>query len=80
VHLTLTLTTQFSPTGRGVVPLRGHGTIEAIVGIVLLALPFVAGWTGRARVFYLVAGAVILVVSAVSKYRGEPESSAGVTV
>ncbi|MGH7733130.1 MAG: hypothetical protein ACREOE_05355, partial [Gemmatimonadales bacterium] len=74
-HLGITLTTQFSPNGGGLLPLRGHGAVEAIVGIALLALPLAAGWTGRARVFYLIAGAVILVVSAVSKYRVEQPSS-----
>ncbi|MGH9420557.1 MAG: hypothetical protein ACRD3J_11320 [Thermoanaerobaculia bacterium] len=75
VHLVVTLTTQFSATGRRPLSLRYHGMIEATVGVVLLALPFVAGWTGRARLFYLVAGAVILVVSAVSKYRVDHQAS-----
>ena len=80
VHLVVTLTTQFSATGRGPLSLRVHGTLEVVVGVVLLALPFVAGWTGRGRVFYLVAGAVILVVSAVSKHHVDPQSSVAAAV
>jgi hypothetical protein len=80
VHLVVTLTTQFSATGRRPLSLRYHGMLEATVGVVLLALPFVAGWTGRARLFYLVAGAVILVVSVVSKYRLDQQASVGAAV
>jgi hypothetical protein len=75
VHLIVTLSTQFSETGRRPLSLRYHGMVETTVGVVLLALPFVVGWTGRARLFYLVAGAVILVVSIVSKYGVEGQAS-----
>lgn len=68
VHLLLTLGTSF-PDGppRGI-PLRLHGLVELLVGIVLLALPFVTGWVGAARWFYMIAGGVILLVRVVSRY------------
>jgi hypothetical protein len=77
VHLTVTLTTEFAGTGRHPLPLQGHGILELIVGIALVALPFLAGWMGRERVFYLAAGAVILLVFMVSRYRVERQPSAG---
>jgi hypothetical protein len=80
VRLVVTLSTQFSATGRKPLSLRYHGMLEATVGVVLVALPFVAGWTGRARLFYLVAGAVILVVSVVTKYRVDQQASVGAAV
>jgi hypothetical protein len=69
VHLAVTLATEFTGAGRKPLPLRGHGALEAVVGITLLVLPFVAGWIGRPRIFYLAAGAVILIVWALSSYR-----------
>lgn len=68
VHLVLTLMTQFGDAGSRPVPLRIHGMIELVVGLALVAAPFVLGWTGAARTFYLVAGVVILAVWALSDY------------
>ena len=74
VHLIVTLSTEFSGNARRPLPLHGHGAIEAIVGVALIGLPFVAGWTGAARIFYIAAGAVILLVRAVSDYRVQRDS------
>ena len=71
VHLAVTLATDFTEAGRKPLPLRGHGAVEAVVGIALLVLPFVTGWIGRPRSFFLAAGVVILVVWALSGYRAE---------
>ncbi len=76
VHLLLTLVTQ-CPGGRArPVPLRVHGAIELVVGLALVVLPWLAGWTGVARTFYVVAGVVILCVWAASDYRGGASGSA----
>ena len=64
VHFLMTLATAFpdrAPAPRPV-PFRMHGLVELLVGIVLLVVPFVVGWTGAARWFYLVAGILILLV------------------
>lgn len=68
VHLMVTLVTMFPGTSNRLLPLKAHGTIETIVGIALIVLPFVAGWADRGRPFFLVAGGVILVVGAISRY------------
>ena len=80
VHLAVTVSTDFPGGSRRPLPLPAHGALEAVVGIALLALPFLAGWTDRSRTFYLVLGAVILVVSLVSRYRTEKRSSVGAAV
>lgn len=68
VHLALTLLTRFVPDGRGIVPFRAHGVIELLVGILLVLFPFLLGWQGTARTFYVLAGIVILVVWALTTY------------
>jgi hypothetical protein len=68
VHLLMTLATR-SPDGRwGIVPLRWHGAVELVVGITLPGVPFVAGWVGSERWFYLLAGGVILVIRLASQF------------
>lgn len=68
VHLLMTLLTAFPGGAARPVPLRLHGVVELVVGIVLLVLPLAVGWIGAARWFYMAAGAVILIVRATSMY------------
>lgn len=70
-HLIVTLLTAFAEEAPGAVPLVAHGYVELGVGLLLATLPPLVGWQGAARVFYLVAGTVILVVWMLSRY--EPE-------
>jgi hypothetical protein len=76
VHLTMTLATEFQAGRKRPVPLRAHGVVEAVVGIALIVVPFITGWTGSARTFYIAAGAVILVVWAFTRYQAQ-QGSAG---
>lgn len=69
IHLLLSLLTHFPGDGKGPVPFAVHGVVEGVVGVALTALPFVAGWTGTPRAFYLGAGIVILVVWGLTGYR-----------
>jgi len=68
IHIIVTLATKFPDTGHRPVSLRVHGGIELIVGIALIALPWLAGWNGVARTYYMSAGIILLVVWAVSNY------------
>jgi hypothetical protein len=77
VHLAVTIATAFPGAPGRPLPFRTHGGLEVIVGIALVALPFLAGWTDRARIFYIVAGVVILAVTLVSQYRVDEPSSMG---
>ena len=72
IHLLLTLLTHFPGDGKGPIPFLLHGVVEGVVGLALAALPFIAGWTGTSRGFYLGAGLVILVVWGLTSYRDGP--------
>ena len=71
VHLAMTLLTRFSPETHKPVSLKWHGAVESIVGVALLSLPWVMSWNGSSRSFYLAAGAAILLVGALSRFRME---------
>jgi hypothetical protein len=79
VHLTMTLATEFPEGRRKPLPFRGHGVVEAVVGITLIVLPFITGWAGSTRTFYVSAGAVILAVWALTPYKAQ-RASAGAAV
>lgn len=68
IHLLVTLSTKFPDTGHRPLSLRIHGFIELIVGVVLIALPWLAGWTDTARTYYVTVGVILLVIWAVSNY------------
>lgn len=70
VHFLLTLLTDFPAGALKVVPLKWHGIIELLVGPVLIALPFILGWGSEpaAETFYIVVGAVILLVWFLTDY------------
>ncbi len=68
IHLLVTLSTKFPDTGHRPLSLRIHGFIELIVGVVLIALPWLAGWTDTARTYYVTVGVILLIVWAVSNY------------
>ena len=79
VHLAMTLVTEFPEGRRKPLPFRGHGVVEAVVGITLIVLPFIIGWAGSARTFYVAAGAIILGVWALTRYKAQ-RPSAGAAV
>ena len=74
VHLVMTLGTAFSDTSNAPVSLRLHASVELLVGIALAALPFVAGWSGTDRWFYVIAGVVILLIRFGSRLPGRRRS------
>lgn len=68
IHLIVTLSTKFPDTGHKLLSLRAHGVIELVVGVVLIALPWVLGWTDNARNYYVTVGVILLIVWAGSNY------------
>jgi hypothetical protein len=72
IHLLLTLSTRFPMGLWKKIPFVFHGIVELVVGIALLLLPSYAGYGpgSPAKRFYLAMGAVILVVWALTAYRG----------
>lgn len=74
VHLVLTLATAFPLGIVKIVPLLVHGTIELIVSTALVILPFILGWTGAARNFFIGIGIVIFIVWLISDCRKNVKS------
>lgn len=68
VHLVMTLTTTGLPVALGgLIPLALHGLVEAVVGVVLGLIGWLA-FDGDAGAFYLVIAGVTLLVFAVTPY------------
>lgn len=74
IHLALTLLTDFPGGVMKVVPLRMHGMVEIVVGVLLVLCPLVipaATELGLAgRIFFIGFGAVLVVVWAITDYVG----------
>lgn len=68
IHLIVTLSTKFPDTGHKPLSLRVHGVIELIVGIILIALPWLAHWDSTARSYYIAVGVILLLVWGTSNY------------
>ncbi|MEP6769697.1 MAG: hypothetical protein ABJC61_13580 [Acidobacteriota bacterium] len=70
VHLLMTLLTRFPMGYWKRIPFVVHGIVELVVGIFLLILPSIAGYAqgSPARRFYMIMGAFILVVWALTAY------------
>jgi hypothetical protein len=68
IHVLITLSTKFPDTGHRPLSLRNHGFIELVVGIVLIVLPWITGWDGTARNYYVTIGVILLIVWATSNY------------
>ncbi|HWH40470.1 MAG TPA: hypothetical protein VNU21_11570 [Usitatibacter sp.] len=74
IHLALTLLTDFPGGVMKVVPLRVHGAVEIVVGVLLVLAPLVIpaatdlGMSGR--IFFIGFGAVLVVVWAITDYVG----------
>ena len=68
IHLAMTLVTDFPLGVIKKLSFSIHGWVERIVGPALVFLPFVFGFDGAAKVFYLVIGIVIIIVGLMTDY------------
>ena len=70
VHLVMTVATDFDFTPLSLVPLRLHGAVELVVGVVLAIVPWLLGgmFATVEQVFFTVLGLVILVVWGFTRY------------
>jgi len=73
IHLLMTLLTRYPMGIWKTIPFVVHGIVELIVGIFLLILPTIQGYApgSPARRFYMVVGAMILIVWALTRYAPE---------
>lgn len=71
IHLTMTLTTAFPMGLIKLVPFTIHGAIELLVSLFLAAAPWVFGFADKepAKIFYVAAGILILVVFLLTDYK-----------
>ncbi len=78
VHLVMSLLTRYPLGIRKVIPFVVHGIVELVVGVFLLILPTLAGYApgSPARRFYMIMGALILIVWALTAYRASDERAA----
>jgi hypothetical protein len=72
VHFLLTVVTRFPLGAVKVVALPMHGAIELLVGILLVILPWLANFSAgvNSRNFFVCIGALILIIWAMTDYRG----------
>ena len=68
------LLTDYSAGVRRVIPWRLHLTLDAVAAVALLAAPFVLGFGGIARVFYVVVAVAVLAVVATSQLDADARS------
>jgi hypothetical protein len=73
IHLLMTLLTRFPMGIWKTIPFFVHGIVELIVGVSLLILPTIQGYApgSPARRFYMIVGAMILIVWALTRYAPE---------
>ncbi len=69
IHLAMTLVTDFPLGVVKKLPFSIHGWVERVVGPVLVLLPFVFGFDGAAKAFYIVIGIVIILVGLLTEYQ-----------
>ena len=65
--LVYSLLTNYSAGVRAVIPFRVHLVLDASAAVALLAVPFLFGFAGTPRGFYLVIGTAVLVVVACTR-------------
>ncbi|NEQ20252.1 MAG: hypothetical protein F6K28_13600 [Microcoleus sp. SIO2G3] len=71
IHLAVTLLTDFPLGIVKVIPIKLHSTIEFLVSLTLMALPWLLGFASvvPARNFYIAAGVVIFITWIVTDYK-----------
>jgi hypothetical protein len=70
-YLGVSLLTRYPGGVMPMIPFPVHGMIELVTGIALIILPFVAGWQGNARIFFVALGLFSTVVWALTDWRAD---------
>ena len=65
------LLTDYSAGIRNLIPWRGHLTLDAVAAVALLAAPFVLGFGGLARGFYVTVAIAVLAVVATTQLNSD---------
>jgi hypothetical protein len=77
IHLLMTLATRFPGSASKPISLVLHGMVELAVAILLVALPYIAGFGpgSPAKRFFVTMAAVIFVIWLLTDYRGTETST-----
>ncbi len=77
-YLGISLLTDYPLSAKRVIPFKGHGAAEAIVGLALPALPWVLGFAKHkaARNFFLALTGVTFTVAALTDWNAEDPATA----
>ena len=70
------LLTDYSAGVRDLIPWRVHLTLDAVAASALLVAPFVLGFDGIARTFFVAVAVAVLVVVATTQLTTEPDGAA----
>ncbi len=72
VHLTMSALTAYPLGAIKLIPFPVHGSIEAVVALALVAMPWLFGFSEveHARNFFLIAGGLVAVVVVTTNYKG----------
>ena len=76
IHLAMTLVTDFPLGVVKLISFTLHGWVERVVGPLLVLVPFVLGFEGAARIFYIAVGIVIVAVGLLTDYEGTAAAKA----
>jgi hypothetical protein len=70
IHLVLTMAADMPLGPMKFIPFQWHGKVEMVVGPLLVALPFLAGWGTEpaAQYFFIIIGLVIMSVWLLTDY------------
>ena len=67
------LLTAYSGGVRTLIPFRVHLVLDALAAVALLVVPFLLGFAGTPRAFYIVIGAAVLAVVACTRVEESSE-------
>lgn len=65
------LVTDYGPGIARIIPFRVHLVIDTVAGVTFVVAPFVVGWSGLVAAYYVVMGAGVLLVVAVTSANPE---------
>lgn len=72
-YLAMSAFTDYPPAVKRAVPFKAHGATDAVLGLVLPALPWLLGFAGdkKARNFFLALTGITMVVTALTDWSAE---------
>ena len=75
VVLFVAASTEGSTSLANTIPLSAHVALDYVLAVALIAMPFIAGFSGETNptVFFIASGALHLLITIGTRFRGEPK-------